>query len=125
MQVLGIDVGGTKVEVASVADSRALEPRETPTPLSDSNALIDGIEALAREVIERDGPPEAIGVGVPSQIDFETGTVVASVNIPLEGVALRAELEDRFGVPVFVDNDANCAALAEAQLVDGGPAGHL
>src|SRR3954452_8923210 len=125
MQVLGIDVGGTKVEIASVADGRALEPCQTPTPLSDSATLIDGIEALAREVIERDGPPEAVGVGVPSQIDFATGTVVASVNIPLEGVPLRDELEQRFGVPVFVDNDANVAALAEAEWVEGGPARDL
>src|SRR3954471_12617519 len=125
MQVLGIDVGGTKVEIASVTDNHAHEPRQAPTPLSDSHALIDGIDALAREVIERDGPPEAIGVGVPSQIDFATGTVVASVNIPLEGVPLRDELERRFGVPVFVDNDANVAALAEAHFVEDGPAQHL
>jgi glucokinase len=125
MQVLGIDVGGTKIEIASVADGRAVEPCEAPTPLSDSGALIDGIEALARQVIERDGEPEAIGVGVPSQIDFETGTVVASVNIPLEGVPLRDELQRRFGIPVFVDNDANVAALAEAQWIEGGPAHHL
>src|SRR4051794_5782758 len=118
MQVLGIDVGGTKVEVASVVDGRALDPQQAPTPLSDSAALIDGIEALAREVIERDGEPEAIGVGVPSQIDFATGTVIASVNIPLEGVPLREELESRFGVPVFVDNDANCAALSESHLIE-------
>src|SRR4051794_2305791 len=125
MQVLGIDVGGTKIEIASVAHGRAVEPCEAQTPLSDSAALIDGIEALARQVIERDGEPEAIGVGVPSQIDFETGTVVASVNIPLEGVPLRDELQRRFGIPVFVDNDANVAALAEAQWIEGGPAHHL
>ncbi|MEA2483897.1 MAG: glucokinase [Thermoleophilaceae bacterium] len=125
MQVLGIDVGGTKVEIASVVDGSAVAPQQIPTPLSDSDALLDGIDSLARSVIEHDGPPAAIGVGVPSQIDFATGTVVSSVNIPLEGVALRDELERRFGVPVFVDNDANCAALAEAQLVDGGPARHL
>jgi glucokinase len=125
MQVLGIDVGGTKVEIASVVDDRALEPMQIPTPLSSTEALIGGIEVLAHEVIERDGPPEAIGVGVPSQIDFATGTVIASVNIPLEGVALRDELQSRFGVPVFVDNDANVAALAEAQWVEGGPAQHL
>jgi len=62
---------------------------------------------------------------VPSQIDFATGTVISSVNVPLEGVGLRDELENRFGAPVYVDNDANVAALAEAQLVEGGPARHL
>lgn len=125
MQVLGIDVGGTKVEVASIVDARAIAPQEQPTPLDDGGALIDCIDSLARKVIEQDGSPEAIGVGVPSQVDFATGTVVSSVNIPLEGVALKAELEDRLGAPVFVDNDANVAALAEAQLIDGGPASHL
>src|SRR4051812_29584695 len=125
MQVLGIDVGGTKVEIASIADGHVVDPCEAPTPLSDSRALLDGIEELARRVIDRDGEPAAIGVGVPSQIDFATGTVVASVNIPLEGVPLRDELQQRFGVPVFVDNDANVAALAEAQWVDGGPARNL
>jgi glucokinase len=68
-------------------------------------------------VIEQTGEPEAIGVGVPSQIDYETGTVETSVNIPLAGVPLREELGKRFGVPVFVDNDANCAALAEAHIL--------
>ena len=62
---------------------------------------------------------------MPSQIDFATGTVLSSVNIPLEGVPLREELGQRLGVPVFVDNDANCAALAEAQLVPDPPAQHL
>jgi glucokinase len=56
-------------------------------------------------------------VGVPSQIEFATGTVETSVNIPLTGVPLREELGRRFGVPVYVDNDANCAALAEAHMV--------
>jgi glucokinase len=125
MHVLGIDVGGTKVEVASVVDGDVGNPQRIQTELSDADALLDGIEAITRKVIEADGQPEAIGVGVPSQIDFATGTVIASVNIPLEGVALRDELERRFDVPVYVDNDGNCAALAEAQLVDDGPARHL
>jgi glucokinase len=125
MQVLGIDVGGTKVEIASVQDGQVLAPQKIPTPLTDTGALLDGIESLTQRVIDADGPPDAIGVGVPSQIDFATGTVVTSVNIPLEGVPLRDELERRFGLPVYVDNDANVAALAEAQLVEGGPARHL
>jgi glucokinase len=86
---------------------------------------MDGIESLAREVIAAHGEPEAIGIGVPSQIDFATGTVVSSTNIPLAGVPLREEFQRRFGVPVFVDNDANCAALCEAWLVDEPPARNL
>ena len=76
-------------------------------------------------VAEVGGAPDAIGIGVPSQVEFATGTVLSSVNIPLEGVPLREELGKRFGMPVFVDNDANCAALAEAQLVPDPPAQHL
>jgi glucokinase len=125
MQVLGIDVGGTKVEVAALRDGKAVGAIERPTPLESAEALLDGIEAQVREVIAAEGEPSAIGVGVPSQIDFASGTVVASVNIPLQGVPLKTELERRFGVPVFVDNDANCAALGEAQLVEDGPARHL
>ena len=60
-------------------------------------------------MIDRVGQPAAVGVGVPSQIEYATGTVESSVNIPLTGVPLREELGRRFGVPVFVDNDANCA----------------
>ena len=51
---------------------------------------------------------------MPSVVEFETGRVVSSVNIPLADVPLREVLGERLGVPVFVDNDATVAALAEA-----------
>ncbi|MGI8845986.1 MAG: ROK family protein [Thermoleophilaceae bacterium] len=123
--VVGIDVGGTKVAVARVKDARATDRAQRPTELDSTEALLDGIEEAFDEAIGSGERPRAVGVGVPSQIDFQTGTVLSSVNIPLQGVALREELGSRFGVPVFVDNDANCAALAEAQLVPDPPAQHL
>jgi glucokinase len=116
--VFGVDVGGTKIAVGAVEGSRAREVVETPTVLTGAGPLLDGLEATVRQVIERAGRPAALGVGVPSQIEYATGTVETSVNIPLTGVSLRDELGKRFEVPVFVDNDANCAALAEAQHVD-------
>ena len=119
--VLGVDVGGTKVAVAAVDGVTVHEATEHPTLTASTEALLDGIEAAVRDVIEQVGQPEAIGVGVPSQIEYSTGTVETSVNIPLTGVPLREELGRRFGVPVFVDNDANCAALAEAHLLGDGP----
>jgi glucokinase len=115
--VLGVDVGGTKVAVAAVDGVTATHTAEHPTVTVSSDALLDGIEHVVRDVIAVAGQPEAVGVGVPSQIEYETGTVESSTNIPLTGVPLREELGRRFGVPVFVDNDANCAALAEAHIV--------
>jgi glucokinase len=115
--VLGVDVGGTKIAVGALEGAAARNRVEHPTELSSTSALLDGLETTVREVISTAGRPAAIGVGVPSQIEYSTGTVETSVNIPLTGVPLRAELGRRFGVPVFVENDANCAALAEAQLV--------
>ena len=111
--------------VAAVSGSDAGEVVERPTELTSAEALLDGIQAAVAEATAAEGEPAAIGVGVPSQIEFATGRVVASVNIPLAGVALREELGRRFGAPVYVDNDANCAALAEAQLVPDAPARHL
>jgi glucokinase len=115
--VVGVDVGGTKIAVGAVQGASASNRVEHPTELSSTADLLDGLEATVREVISAAGPPQAIGVGVPSQIEYSTGTVETSVNIPLTGVPLRSELGRRFDIPVFVDNDANCAALAEAQLV--------
>jgi glucokinase len=123
--VLGVDVGGTKVAVGAVDGSGLREVRETPTDVSGTEALLDGIEATVREVAGRVGQPLGVGVGVPSQIEYATGTVETSVNIPLSGVPLREELGRRLGAPVFVDNDANCAALAESRLVEDGPADNL
>ena len=124
--VLGVDVGGTKVAVGAVAGARVEHVVEEPTALDSGDAVLATIEHAFHQVADKaDKRPAAVGVGVPSQIDFATGTVETSVNIPLAGVPLREELERRFGVPVFVDNDANCAALAEAQLVDDAPARHL
>ena len=123
--VLGIDVGGTKVAVAAVEGGEARHAVERPTVLSSPEGLLEGIEAAVLEVSAEAGEPQAIGIGVPSQIEFATGTVLSSVNIPLAGVPLRQELVLRLRAPVYVDHDANCAALADAHLVADAPGSHL
>jgi len=123
--VFGIDVGGTKVAVAAVEGAATRHGVEHPTDLSGPEALIAGIEVAVEEVAATAGAPAAIGIGVPSQVEFATGTVLSSVNVPLAGLPLRHDLSERFGVPVVVDNDANCAGLAEAHLVPDPPALHL
>jgi len=124
--LVGIDVGGTKVAAAVVDGVTVVERVERPTDTAGAAALLDEVADLAREAAARAGVAiRAAGAGIPSQIDAASGTALASVNIPLTGVPVRDELGNRLGVPVFVDNDANCAALAEAQLVPDPPAPEL
>jgi glucokinase len=110
--VAGIDLGGTKVAVATLRDGELRESRLESTELSSGTALVDQIVAMVQATHGED--LDAVGVGVPSVVEFETGRVVASVNVPLTDVPLRKVLGERLGLPVFVDNDATVAALAEA-----------
>ena len=116
-RLIGVDVGGTKVSVAVLEDGRLSDPQITPTDLSSSDALVEQLI----EVIGAAGPATAVGIGVPSVVDFATGTARSSVNIPLQGVPLRHTLTERLGIPTFVDNDATVAALAEAHDDDMRP----
>ena len=110
--VIGVDLGGTKVAVAPLVGRHFGESVLLPTDRSGSGALIDQLVAMVNKI--RSDDLAAVGIGVPSIVEFDTGTVVSSVNIPLKDVSLRSVLGERLGVPVFVDNDATVAALAEA-----------
>jgi glucokinase len=113
-RVVGIDLGGTKVAAALLDGHRLGEEVRHPTELSSSERLIDQLVAIVREVAG-EGLPDAVGIGVPSIVEFATGRVISSVNIPLADVPLRRVLSERLGrAPVFVDNDATVAGLAEA-----------
>jgi glucokinase len=112
VNVIGVDLGGTKVAVATMRDHGLSEAAVQPTDLSGSEALIKQLESMITAA--RDEGLEGVGVGVPSVVEFESGRVVSSVNVPLKDVPLRHVLSEQLGVPVFVDNDATVAALAEA-----------
>jgi glucokinase len=111
--VIGIDVGGTKVAATLLGPDGLGEHKQQPTQLDSADALIDQFVDLVSQAAGG-GSYDAVGIGVPSIVRFETGEVAASTNIPLAGVALRKVLGDRLGVPIYVDNDATVAALAEA-----------
>ena len=109
---IGIDVGGTKIASATLSGGELSESTLVETSLEDRDKLIEQLVQAIEGL--RDDNVRAVGVGVPSVVDFATGRIRSSVNIPLEDVPLRELLTDRVGLPVFVDNDASCAALAEA-----------
>ncbi|HEV2813072.1 MAG TPA: ROK family protein [Solirubrobacteraceae bacterium] len=110
-RIIGVDVGGTKIAAAALEGGVLGEVSLTPTETHETDRFLDQLAGI----IAGHGQADAVGIAVPSVVDFETGTARFSVNVPLQHVPLRAVLSERCGgVPVFVDNDATCAALAEA-----------
>ena len=108
-----LDIGGTKLAGAVAIDGsmRAVVRRPTPTA--------DPVAALA-SLIEEAGEgqrPDAIALSVPGPFDRARGALLEPPGMPeaWHGLQLRARLAERYGCPVTVENDANCAALAEAR----------
>jgi glucokinase len=112
MNFVGVDVGGTKVSAARLEDGVLGEPHVVATDTSTPEALVDELVGAVEQV--RDDETAAAGFGVPSAVEWETGRARASVNVPLHDIPLRQVLGERLGIPVYVDNDANVAALCEA-----------
>ncbi len=111
-QFIGIDVGGTKIACATLQAGELSESHLQHTDLGSQEGLVGQLIGA----IEAARTPEtrAVGIGVPSLIEFATGRIRSSVNIPLKDVPLRELMTERVGLPVYVENDASCAALAEA-----------
>jgi glucokinase len=114
---IGLDVGGTKIASAILEDGRLSAGETVKTDISSSDALVGQLLQLIENA--RDDATLAVGIGLPSIIEFETGRILHSVNIPLHDLPLRQLLSDKVGIPVYVENDASCAALAEAFDEDG------
>jgi glucokinase len=111
---IGADLGGTKMAIGVVDEAQEVLHRGTePTtglPLDD---LLATLESELREALEACPDAVAIGIGVPCTIDRERGLAITSVNLPIVNVPVRDLIAERLGLPVFIDNDANVAALAE------------
>ncbi|HMA53237.1 MAG TPA: ROK family protein [Acidobacteriota bacterium] len=119
--VLGIDLGGTNVRAGLVVDGRLAAVRSVPVRGQGSEK--DVLEDLFSAVDAAIRPDVAgIGAGVPSIIDLKTGTVYDVQNIPSwKKVPLKAILEERYRLPVYVNNDANCFAAGEKHFGKLGP----
>jgi glucokinase len=112
-ETIGVDLGGTKMLIGVLSGTERLyEQREASTGQTEDEL----VELLVREVTEaRDARPgvTAVGLGIPATIDHDDGVAVSAVNLPLADLAIRDIVSERVGLPVFVDNDGNVAALAE------------
>ena len=118
--VIGVDLGGTNLRVALLGqDGTILDKQKEATHSAEGWAkvvarLVGNIRRQ-REVALRNGHDvAAVGVGAPGVIHADTGVVVKSPNFPdWNNLPLKAELEKALNIPVFIENDANAAALGE------------
>src|SRR5918997_1482402 len=106
-QFIGLDVGGTKIASATLENGKLTTRELVKTDVSDSDKLVAQIVELIGHL--RTDATVAVGIGLPSIIEFETGRIAHSVNIPLADLPLRELLTSRAGVPVYLENDAWCA----------------
>lgn len=116
--IIGIDIGGTKIAVATAdMNGRILAEMRMPTEAEKGpRHTIPRMIALVHQMLrERSvGSPIAIGVGCGGPLDPETGVVLTPPNLPgWDAIPLKQMLEDEFGLSAYVDNDANAAALGE------------
>lgn len=114
---VGVDIGGQSVRVGALVDGALrLEGLETPPEYAKAH---DWIAKTARALVG--GSPKALGIGSPGPLDWRTGYLEWTPNIPWKGVSYP-RLGEPLGCPVYADNDANVAGLAEAVL--GAGQGH-
>jgi len=122
---LGIDLGGTKIEIpalgAAPAGERELLRRRTPTPREDYAGTVEAIGALVAAAEKEIGGKGTVGIGIPGSISPATGLIRNGNSTWLNDKPLKQDLEARLGRPVQLANDANCFALSEA--ADGAAAG--
>jgi glucokinase len=110
---VGIDVGGTKILGGVVdPDGVIVEELRVESPAADGGQIEKAIDHLVSELRSRHDIT-AVGVGIAGYVDKARAVVMFAANLALLNVNLKAELEDRVGIPVVIENDANAAAWGE------------
>lgn len=112
--LIGIDVGGTNLAAARVNSSgEILEKTSIPVNrFASAEQLCETLIGLAQQVAKED-EIEAVGIGFPGLVDNETGIVLQTPNMPFSNTPFRKIFQEQWNVPVYMGNDANCAAIGE------------
>ncbi|MDQ3141233.1 MAG: ROK family protein [Bacteroidota bacterium] len=117
----GIDLGGTKIEgvvIQTVPDLKILSRLRVPTEQQHGyDHIISQISKLIEKLKAETGLiPNRIGIGTPGTIDSDTHLIKNSNTMCLVGKPMKVDLEKYLGIPVTLENDANCFAMAETHL---------
>ena len=117
--VIGVDLGGTKISTAiSTIEGNILANVVLPTKAEEGEAAVLGrIVQSIDEVIVGSSTSideiEAIGIGSPGPLDAKKGIIITTPNLPFKNYNLVQPLKEKYNIPVYLDNDANAAAIGE------------
>lgn len=116
---LGVDIGGTSIKFGVVDGFNNIVYKDSLPTQKDkpARAIIDNIAKACKDITSR-FPVTAVGVGTPGIIDFAKKTVTAA-NLPFDNTPIFDWLKESINLPVYINNDANCAALGEAVAGEG------
>jgi fructokinase len=118
---LGIDLGGSKIEILALQGSQERLRRRCPTPQGDYPATLAAICSLVEECERELGMQGSVGIGIPGTRSPDHGRIKNANSTCLIGQDLAGDLEQRLQRPIRLANDADCFALSEAS--DGAGAG--
>lgn len=114
---IGLDLGGTKLLIGEVSrEGKIIREKRYPSDLSSQQAAVDlMVSSLADFMASSEGDSRAvaIGVGMPGRVDSKQGTWLQIDPERTSPISLGKMLEERFGLPCFIDNDVKSATLAE------------
>lgn len=123
---MGIDIGGTTTEVVIANRDFALRGQAVcPTNVTNTTGLLAGTMQAATQALADAGldiaQVTAVGVGIPGQVNPETGQVRHAVNLNIESFALGEALRTHFQCPIYIDNDVFVAAMGAFQFLTNQP----
>ncbi|PAV47651.1 fructokinase [Pseudomonas sp. HAR-UPW-AIA-41] len=119
---LGIDLGGTKIEIIALApDGRELLRQRCPTPRGSYSATLTAIAGLVVQCEQQLGQHGSIGIAIPGTRSADHGRIKNANSTCLNGQLLQEDLQDLLKRPIRLANDADCLAVSEA--CDGAAAG--
>lgn len=119
---LGIDLGGTKIEIIALAESgEELFRKRVKTPQNDYRKTLHAVVDLVDGAVLKLDAPVTVGIGTPGAISPATGLLKNCNSVCLNGRPFKDDLQERLNRPIRISNDANCFALSEA--TDGAAAG--
>jgi fructokinase len=118
---IGVDLGGTKIEIIALDDNGAtVLRRRVPTPAGDYSATVRCIAELVRSAQSQIGASATVGIATPGALSPRSGLLRNSNSVVLNGKPLDRDIANALGQPVRLENDANCLAISE--VVDGAGA---